>query len=105
MDDVTSILQMAPCTTRLLNHLDELIGWARLKIKAEKSRSLSIKKGVPQNNTFYVGARPIPQLAEQPLKSLGRLYTADLSDKQMGKLAWQQLAEDHIKFSKLPAVL
>lgn len=75
-----------------------------MMIKAEKSRSLSIKKGVLQNNTFHVGAKPIPQLAEQPLKSLGRLNTADLSDKQIGKFARQQLAEGLAKIdqSQLP---
>ncbi|KAL0159805.1 hypothetical protein M9458_043530, partial [Cirrhinus mrigala] len=58
-----------------------------MKIKVKKFGSLSIKKGVPQINS-YVGAKPISQLGEQPLKSLGRLYTIDLSEK----LAWEQFS-------------
>ena len=92
MDDVTTILQTAPCTTRLLKHFDELISWARMKVKAAKSRSLSIRKGVPQDKTTFVaGGERIPQLAEKTLNSLGRQYTADLSDRQMGKQAKQIL--------------
>uniref|UniRef100_A0A3B4XDA6 Reverse transcriptase domain-containing protein n=1 Tax=Seriola lalandi dorsalis TaxID=1841481 RepID=A0A3B4XDA6_SERLL len=105
MDDVTTILQTAPCTTRLLKRFDELISWARMKVKAAKSRSLSIRKGVPQDKTTFVaGGEPVPQLAEKPLKSLGRQYTADLSDRQMGKQARQQLAEGlgKIDQSQLP---
>lgn len=35
MVDVTSILQTAPCTTRLLKRFDELLTWAGMKVKAE----------------------------------------------------------------------
>ncbi len=72
-----------------------------MKVKAAKSRSLSIRKGVPQDKTTFVaGGEPIPQLAEKPLKSLGRQYTADLSDRQMGKQAKQQLAEGLVKIDQ-----
>ena len=37
---------------------------------------------------------------QKPVKSLGRLYTADLSDRQMGKLAKQQLAEGLAKIEQ-----
>lgn len=68
MDNVTSILRTSPCMARLLNCLDELITWARMKIKPAKSISLSIGKGVPQAKTIFVtGGEPIPPLAEQPL--------------------------------------
>lgn len=54
MDDVTSILQTAPCTIRLLKRLDELLTWARMKVKAGKSRSLSLREGVLQARTTFV---------------------------------------------------
>lgn len=44
-DDITTILQTAACTTRLLRRIDELVGWARMKIKPAKSCSLSSGKG------------------------------------------------------------
>ena len=45
MNDVTTLLQTAACTARLLKRLEELLAWARMKIKPPKSRSLSIRKG------------------------------------------------------------
>ncbi len=53
MDDLTTILQIAPCTARLLKLLNELIQWARMKIKPLKSRSLSIRKGVRDDMTVF----------------------------------------------------
>lgn len=65
-----------------------------MKSKAEKTRSLSIRKGVMHVRTiFVIGGESIPRLDEKPLRSLWRLYTADFSDRQMGKLARQQLTE------------
>lgn len=104
MDYVTSILQTAPCAARLLKRLDELISWARMKVKAAKSRSLSLRKGVTQDKTIFVaGGEPIPRLAERLLKSLGRQYSADLSNIQVGKQA-QQLIDglEKIYLSQLP---
>ena len=46
MDNVTSILQTAPCIVRLLRRLNELTLWARMKIKCLTSESLSIRTGV-----------------------------------------------------------
>ncbi|XP_057675308.1 ubiquitin carboxyl-terminal hydrolase 31-like isoform X2 [Corythoichthys intestinalis] len=67
--------------------MDELMSWARMKIKPSKSRNLSIRRGVRNDSsTFVVGGEKIPLLVEQPIKSLGRQYTAELSDKQMGCL-------------------
>ena len=37
MDDATSLLQTAACTSRLLGRMDELMSWARMKIKPSKS--------------------------------------------------------------------
>ncbi len=108
MDDVTTILQTAPCTARLLKRLDELIQWARMKIKPSKSRSLSIRKGVRDDRTeFTAGGEKIPLLKEQSVRSLGREYTSELSDRQMGKLVQKQLREglEKIDSSQLPGKL
>lgn len=105
MDDITTILQTAACTTRLLKRIDELVGWARMKIKPAKSRSLSLRKGVRNDHTIFVaGGEEIPLLANQPVRSLGRTYTADLSDRQMGETVRKQLADGlaRINQSQLP---
>ncbi|KAK0138756.1 LINE-1 retrotransposable element ORF2 protein [Merluccius polli] len=105
MDDITTILQTAACTTRLLKRIDELVGWARMKIKPSKSRSLSLRKGVRSDHTTFVaGGEEIPLLASQPIRSLGRTYTADLSDRQMAETVRKQLADGlaRINQSQLP---
>ncbi len=105
MDDVTSLLQTAACTSRLLKRMDELMLWARMKIKPSKSRSLSLRRGVRNDSTiFVVGGEKIPLLSEQPIKSLGRQYTAELSDKQMGRTVMKQLSDGlaRIDQSQLP---
>ncbi|KAJ8016034.1 hypothetical protein DPEC_G00002940 [Dallia pectoralis] len=45
MDDMTTLTTTAACTRRLLGKLQENIKWARMKIKPNKSRSISIVKG------------------------------------------------------------
>lgn len=105
MDDVTTLLQTAPCTSRLLKRIDELMSWARMKVKPSKSRSLSLRRGVRNDSTtFVIGGEKIPLLAEQPIKSLGRQYTVELSDKQMGKAVMKQLSDGlaRIDQSQLP---
>ncbi|KAJ8375377.1 hypothetical protein SKAU_G00059570 [Synaphobranchus kaupii] len=94
MDDVTTLLQTAAYTNRLLKRLEELLIWVRMKIKPAKSRSLSIQKGARSDNiSFSVDGEKIPLLVEQPVQSLGRLYTADLSDKHMTSSIITQLSE------------
>ncbi|RXN06597.1 hypothetical protein ROHU_032706 [Labeo rohita] len=73
--------------------------------QALQVRSLSLRRGVRNDNTiFVVGGEKIPLLSEQPIKSLGRQYTADLSDKQMGKTIMKQLSDGlaRIDQSQLP---
>ncbi len=53
MDDITCLLRTAPCTSRLLKRLDELITWARMKFKPQKSRSLSLRKGEKNDSPLH----------------------------------------------------
>ena len=105
MDDVTSLLQTAPCASRLLKRMDELMSWARMKIKPAKSRSLSFRRGVRNDNPIFVaGGERIPLLSEHPIRSLGRQYTSELSDKEMGRAVLKQLSDGLAKIdqSQLP---
>lgn len=57
------------------------LSWARMKIKPSKSRSLSLRRGVRNNNNiFVVGGENILLASEQPSKSLGRQYSEGLTD-------------------------
>ncbi|KAJ8010150.1 hypothetical protein DPEC_G00071990 [Dallia pectoralis] len=91
MDDMTTLTTTAACTRRLLGKLQENIKWARMTIKPNKSRSISIVKGQLKNVRFCIGDDPIPTVSEQPVKSLGRWYNASLGDKdqvQQESLNW-----------------
>lgn len=61
--------------------LQENIEWARMKIKLNKSRSISVVKGKLSEQRFYIGDKPIPTVSEKPVKSLGRWYEANLKNK------------------------
>lgn len=84
--------------------MDELMSWARIKIKPSESRSLSLRRGVRNDTIFVVSREKIPLLSEQPIKSLERQYTAELSDKQMGRTVIKQLTDglSRIDQSQLP---
>ncbi|KAF7659236.1 hypothetical protein LDENG_00000650 [Lucifuga dentata] len=65
-----------------------------MKIKPAKSWSLSIRKGARSDNiSFSINGEKIPLLAEQSVRSLGRLYTADLSVKHTASSVMTQLSE------------
>ncbi|KAL7395412.1 hypothetical protein ABVT39_016252 [Epinephelus coioides] len=103
MDDVTTLLQTSACTARLLKRFEELLTWARMRIKPAKSRSLSIRKGVRTDSIcFTVDSEKIPLLMDQPVRSLGRLYTADLSDKHMAASIGFQLLDGLSKIDRSP---
>lgn len=105
MDDVTSILQAAACTSRLLKRLDELVSWARKMIKPSKSQSLNLQKGVKNDKTIFVaGGDKTPLLVQQPIQHMGRQYTIELSDKHLGNTIQKQLSDglSRIDQSQIP---
>lgn len=69
---------------QLLKRLEELLSWARMKIKPAKSCRISIRKG----------SRVVPVLAEQPVRNLGREYTAEVTERHMAATITDQLKED-----------
>ncbi len=107
MDDMTILTTTAACTRRLLGKLQENIKWARMKIKPNKSRSISIVKGQLKNVKFCIGDDPIPTVSEQPVKSLGRWYNASLRDKDQVQQVRQDFTNnlDNINRTLLPGKL
>lgn len=107
MDDMTTLTTTAACTRQLLGKLQENIKWARMKIKLNKSRSISIVKGELENVRFCIGDDPIPKVSEQPVKSLGRWYNASLRDKDQVKKIKQDMtiSLENINKTLLPGKL
>ena len=83
MDDV-ALLSTDPGTLENgLSEFSRLVTWARMKFKAKKSRCVSLRKGkVVQNTTFCISGESIPNMASQPIKSLGREYNHRLNDSE-----------------------
>src|SRR4029079_17766207 len=91
MDDTTVIANSRSKAQQILNRLDSLIAWARMKFKPEKSRSLSLNKGkISEKVKFEVGGQTIPTVSEAPVKSLGRWYNCSLKDTEQGKIVKEQ---------------
>ncbi|KAI8516566.1 hypothetical protein Bbelb_051470 [Branchiostoma belcheri] len=80
MDDLTLLNPNTKVSQKILDRLDELMVWARMKFKTKKSRSLVLKQGRLCDYNFALGGEKIPSIQEQPVKSLGRWYTEDLKD-------------------------
>ena len=104
MDDITVLSKVGTETKRVLERLDQLISWSRMKFKAKKSRTCSLRKGNPREVRFKIAGDPIPTVKEEPVKSLGRWYKGRLSDRSRGKEVYDQAVEGlkSIDHSKLP---
>jgi len=86
MDDLTCTQQRYEEMVKLLRRLEELIGWVRMQFKPRKCRALVLRKGKIVSDSFEigdgVGVMLMPSVLEKPVKCLGRLYTAALSDSE-----------------------
>ena len=104
MDDVTLLTREEDTMRRVLRRLDELVAWSRMRFKARKSRSLALRKGKQQQIKFSIAGEEMPTVKDQPVKSLGRWYKGDLSDKSRGVEVYDQAVEclKRIQNSKLP---
>ena len=104
MDDVTLITTEGEVMDKVLSRLDELVTWSRMKFKAKKSRSVSLKNGKQSKRKFKIAGEVMPTIEEEPVKSLGRWYEGSLSDKSRGVQIMKQ-AEDGLRAidkTKLP---
>ncbi|KAK3758623.1 hypothetical protein RRG08_019533 [Elysia crispata] len=73
MNGATIICSNEGETRRILEHLDVLNAWWRMKLKPKKSRSLSIRKGkIDATTTFTVANQQIPMISQEPVKNLER---------------------------------
>ena len=96
MDDIAIVSKRTSATEEILKRLDDLISWSRMRFKAKKSRSATFEKGRQKEMVYSIGGERIPTVKEMPVKSLGRWYKDNLSDKSCGKEV-QGIAEDGLK--------
>ena len=75
MDDLTLLNPSTKAVESILNKLEELMNWGRMKFKTKKSKSLVLKHGKLIDYHFLLCDEEIPTIQEQPVKSLGRWYT------------------------------
>ena len=86
MDDTTILCSNESETRQMLERLDQLITWSRMKFKPKKSRSLSLRRGrVNPTIHFRVADQDIPTVSQEPVKSLGRWYDSSLKDTKRGE--------------------
>lgn len=90
MNDKATILWTAPRTARLLKWLDKLT-----KVGKDENQALEVLESLDQEGSkkrqhSVAGGEKIPLLAEQPIHSLGRQHTPELSDRQMERKAVQK---------------
>ena len=81
MDDTTIIGSNQEETRRMLERLDVLEAWCRMKFKPKKFRSLSVRKG-KIDATFTVAHQM--RFSQEPVKSLGRWYDSSIKDTKRG---------------------
>ncbi|XP_076113544.1 uncharacterized protein LOC143081178 [Mytilus galloprovincialis] len=90
MDDMTVTSKTVIEGKWTLEVLERMIKWARMKFKPSKSRSLIVRKGKVQDETFELAGEKIPTVGEKPVKCLGKMFDATLADMvNMGEVQVQ----------------
>ena len=80
MDDMTVSTKTIIEARWTLKEIEDIIHWARMKIKPTKSRSLVLKKGKISEQKFQIGDEIIPTVSEKPVKCLGKYFDDTLGD-------------------------
>ncbi|XP_066299893.1 uncharacterized protein [Branchiostoma lanceolatum] len=94
MDDLT-VTTVSHIEARwMLEELDQMATWARMKFKPKKSRCMVIKKGkVTSRFKLEVQGEPIPSIKGNPIKCLGKWYDDTLSDRKNVSSTMMQIEE------------
>ena len=83
MNDMTVTTKSMVQGRWMLEDIKRIITWARMRFKPAKSRSLVLKKGkISDWYRFKAGGELVSTVKEQPVKSLGRWFTADINDRK-----------------------
>lgn len=83
MDSTTLVTNRKQAIQRSTNKVNDLFRWCRMGYNPVKPRSLTLTRGeLCKNVIFFVADQRISALSEEHVKSLGRIFDADLSDKK-----------------------
>ncbi|KAK1806565.1 hypothetical protein P4O66_005073, partial [Electrophorus voltai] len=78
---ITITTTSVPGSRWIIQGLERLITWARMRFKPFKSKSMVLKRGkVTDKYHFLISGIVIPSISKQPVKSLGKLFDASLKD-------------------------
>ena len=86
MDDIFLMSSTQSTTQELLNRASFALSWARMTLKASKSRAIAINNGKVCTDPKLVliqgeTEHKIPSITDNPIKFLGRYISSDLNDK------------------------
>ena len=77
----------------LLDRINGNLRWTSMKVKPSKSRNVSICRGKISYWKF-IDEDEIPRVREKSVKSIGRWYRVDLSDKKKVELLRKDVAKE-----------
>ena len=82
MDDMTITAKSIVEGRWMLENLEKLFTWARMRFKPTKSRSLVIRKGKLEKVVFRISNKTIPTIQENPIKCLGKWFNERMCDTE-----------------------
>ncbi|XP_052260998.1 uncharacterized protein LOC127865149 [Dreissena polymorpha] len=83
MDDMTITAKSYVKGRWMVKDIGELMEWARMKFKPQKSRSMVLRKGqIQESARSRIEDQLIPTVKEQPVKCLGKWFRDSLNDQQ-----------------------
>ena len=101
MDDLSILTTTVPMLNIALDRTNKALQWARMNLKASKSRSLVMQRGkVLDIEPFSVDGVKIPGLQNEPLRTLGRVYDCSINDKSATKDLVNRFISSLIKLDK-----
>ena len=81
MDDINTTTETVPQTRYLMTELGRFLGWARMDVKASKSRVLIIRKGKVERQPVEIQGEAITSILDKPIKYLGKWFNHKLTDR------------------------
>ncbi|KAK3765298.1 hypothetical protein RRG08_013267 [Elysia crispata] len=96
MDDTTIICSKENETRQMLERLDVLLAWCRMKFKSKKSRSLSIRKDkIDATMIFTVASQQIRTVSQEPVKTLRFIHERYRKRTRNSRSCYRKPASHH----------
>lgn len=88
MDDLTVTTTSVPRARWILQGMEMLMSWARMRFRPAKSRSLVLKKWkIADKYFFWLEEHQILSVTGKPVKSLEKVFNCSLNDRESIKAA------------------